>query len=559
MKKILALCLSLCLLLSCFPLIAGAAEEETLTLKDRVESLLNPEPITANQPSLHVVDGLLYNFVADITEPLALGNGKTLEVDPLFNVSSYQADASLRELDYDYTVTARLSFGATLTEGTVAQFGPLVLALKNKGTPTFDFSFDPNYPSITANLPSSDVNNPLNLTVIAKMDPNYVGDGALESCNHTFTLIDINGTTADITDYFASTSQLNKQSLVMGETPVNVHSLQIYDRALSELDRRQNVFADVVYAHGLSALHPSYLTESAREAYIAPLFAAGDPYTLTKDQVAGCLALGASAIADLEDIYDYSAFMLGYEAEEAWAEPYDELLETAGLDDWSLESFFTLTEEHLEVFPDYYYSLDEVTEESVNEMVLAILADLSAPTNPYEEAMASVLTFDGYQARLEETIAIRARFSANHAAVHALEEQGFTVSYGTTLQYENGETVRINTVYGENADLAPVFTSEETDLFAEVVEAETNSYEECTRAYIFGAFVSIEKDDSAYTILVSCENELFGATASIQSVCAYFLDHGYENAPSIIAGATPLAPVTEANTTAYIPKEEDVA
>lgn len=553
MKKILALCLSLCLLFSCFTLVAGAAEEDTPSVTDRVTSLLVPQT-----KSLHVKNGLVYSILAEADAPLAFGNGNSLTTDKLFNVSSYQADESLRNVDYDYSITGRFSFDAPITFGTFAQVGPLSLNLvKNPETDSaeLNFEFDPSYPSVTAPLEPTALTAPIHLAVIAKMEPNYVGDGALGSCNHSFSMVAINGMPHSTEDIFASTPNVKVQSLILGETPVNVHSLQIYNRELSVSELSQNIFADVLYAYGLTALDPSYMTDAAREAYVSPLFSTGDPYALTKEQVEVCLAQGATAIAALDDVFDYSAFLMGTDADEYWAETHNELLNIASEGDWNLADYFTLDEAALESFHDALLDMDpeELTEESVTALVLASLEDI----NPYEELMESLLTFDGYQARLENTPAIRARFSVDHAVLAALEADGFDVTYGATLQNANGTVQKISTVYGEDADLAPIYMSEETSRFAMTLEAASGDQfiEECNAAYIFGAFVSIDDGESVYTVLISCENELFGATASIKSVCSYFVANGYADAPTVKLGAAPEQPAALLADLSYTSKE----
>ena len=73
----------------------------------------------------------------------------------------------------------------------------------------------------------------------------------------------------------------------------------------------------------------------------------------------------------------------------------------------------------------------------------------------------------------------------------------------------------------------------------------------------FGAFILIDDGEFSYTVLISCENELFGRTASIQSVCAYFFANGYEDAPAVELGANPIAPISGTSTSAYLPKEKE--
>ena len=201
MKKILALCLSLCLLLSCFPLIAGAAEEEnTPSVSDSISSLL----ISQNEtPMLHVQNGLLYCHVAKPNEPLVLGNGNTVKVNQLFNVPTNQSDADLREKDYDYSITGRFSFADLNVLGTFANVGPLSMSLlkdESAAFPHLKFEFDPNYPSVNADLSAFAPNSPINVTVIAQMDPLYVGDGQLQSCNHSFSLVEINGSACELNE-----------------------------------------------------------------------------------------------------------------------------------------------------------------------------------------------------------------------------------------------------------------------------------------------------------------------------------------------------------------------
>lgn len=205
-----------------------------------------------------------------------------------------------------------------------------------------------------------------------------------------------------------------------------------------------------------------------------------------------------------------------------------------------LVALFRFSEDGREIDVEYYSTAQGKHFLKENQFSLTLIPDepTDEPTNPYEEEMASAITFDGYQARLFGNSAIRARFSVNNALIASLEAKGLTVNYGTLLQSADASAPTLREVYGENADLLPLYVSAEANRFASVLEADTDSDTPYTAECVFGAYLTVtDSAGNAFTYVIACESTLFGETASVQEVCTYFFQNGYEYAPAIARGA----------------------
>ena len=161
-----------------------------------------------------------------------------------------------------------------------------------------------------------------------------------------------------------------------------------------------------------------------------------------------------------------------------------------------------------------------------------------AVTYPFADALLSAVTFEGYQARLYGTPAIRAIFSLNAELVAQIEAANVRVSYGITLadaQNEKPQTHVLNADYGNR--------------FLLTLEGDVGNV---STEYVFCAFITLEDAVGTYTVTFEAESERFGNAVSIAEICTYLYGNGYENAPAIASAADVTLPE---ETVAWLPLE----
>ncbi len=553
MKKLLSLCLCLLLVAACLPITAFATglhvdsvfapeKEAAESIEDAVLAALGEQ-----DSSLYVTNGLLYNYRAydftyipalgeSVQGVLALGEDKALTLKSLIGVIDYTSDVmGMQDYSYDFTVTGRFSLPGT-KEGTLMSLGEL----KIEAAPPFSslkVGFGTDISTVMPSFTAIQANEAFNLALSARLSPSFADDGALSGCRKIVNYLALNNAKVGSTDGFllecTQPTILSKDVVLGGDADLNVFSIQFYNRELSELDIKQNSFADIVYYHGIDALSVSYLTDEAREAYMAPLLAAADPYALTADEAKALVAQGKEALDAIGESYDYSKYTLEDKGgDSVWYETHNALMALAAENGLDLSAYFKLP---VSLAEDLIYEIEDfINDKSLtNDTLSAIITDMIAP---YSEMMASAITFDGYQAKLEGESAIRARFSVDNAKIKALEDLGLTVTYGITKTGSDAQSFEV--VYGEDATAAHIYQSEATNRFAAMTSLPENAdAADYNHPYKFGAFITVESGDDIYTLVFDCAGEL-GTVATVKGICTYFAQNGYESAPAIVRAST---------------------
>lgn len=555
MKKLLSLCLSLFLLAACLPLTAVATEkvdasnvfapetEGAESIEDAVLAALGEQ-----DSSLYVTNGLLYNYraydftyIQDLGESahgvLALGEGKALTLKSLIGVIDYTSDVmGMQDYSYDFTITGRFSLPGTKA-GTLLSLGELKIEAGIAPFSSLKVGFGTDISTAMPSFTAIEANQVFDLALSARLTPSFADDGALSGCRKIVNYLALNNSRVGLADGFllecTQPTITSKDVVLGGDADLNVFSFQFYNRELSALDIKQNNFADIVYYHGIDALPISYLTDEAREAYMTPLLTAEDPYTLTADEAKALVAQGKEALDAIGQSYDYSKYILEDKVgDSVWYETHNALMALAAENGLDLSAYFKLP---VSLAEDLIYEIEDLINDKslTNDTLSTTITEMIAP---YSEMMASAITFDGYQAKLEGESAIRARFSVDNAKIKALEDLGLTVTYGITKTSLDAQSFEV--VYGEDATAVHIYQSEATNRFAvSTVLPEGADAADYNRSYKFGAFITVESGDDIYTLVFDCAGDL-GTIATVKGICSYFAQNGYESAPAIIRAST---------------------
>ena len=198
-----------------------------------------------------------------------------------------------------------------------------------------------------------------------------------------------------------------------------------------------------------------------------------------------------------------------------------------------------------------YFGLDVANVQIVKDKaaLFASFADKDFTADKAElqaliDSAETLLTYDGIAARLVGNSGIRSLWSVDNAAIQALEDAGYTVSYGAIMglasQYatssdltvEEGAGKAIVTVYNGGAYTGKILARDDasttfayTTIFDGDGEATKVNYE---RKLVYRGFVTVTKGENTSTFYVDMAGETFPATgASCLDVAAYFLANGY--------------------------------
>ncbi len=298
---------------------------------------------------------------------------------------------------------------------------------------------------------------------------------------------------------------------------MNVYSLRRYDIALTDEELLQNHFVDLCKYYNLDIT--AYLTMD--EAARAEIHLAMKDFLIKDDAVAVNNAWKA-----LVKEYYYDVLKAGY------AEEFNAFFDKAAD---SMVDLTALLARPASLHTGAMTAFDDVamgTDRLVMQMLLQNAINGVAKTN--EEKALELVRFDGYQVRLAvgavKMPGVRANFVVDEDVLAALEEAGYTVTFGASV---TGTETKSLTVYNGSAYVGETSKRLGADKNAELCFTYTTLFdtdavrnkESFNKELAYEYWVTLTKEgEDAETYAFACDSARFGEAVSAAEVYDYFRD-----------------------------------
>lgn len=520
MKKILSLLLAL-LLLTAIPFTVAATEKNAPAFGEGdVNELLSPK-----NESCFISNGLIFDGASD---------GALVAEDVLTVIDRTMDAASMAGYEYDFTVMTSTRLDEEAGEHLIMSLSVLDVyaTVDAEGNITaFRAAVGSESIDLVGEVAKGDF---FHLAVNAKLTPSFADDGVMNRCQFALTSMYLEGVPMfDLSKENALTSLrmdgIETKTCAFGTAAaLKTNAALIYERELTANELSANSIFMLCIDEGVTELYSTdYWSADALRAYTFTIFEELSNAEHTAETLKATVDAAYTAAIESDDTYDYSAYLIVSDEMSDAAVAHNALLAAAEAEDFLLDDYFALTGEDRLSLLDELASEDDFSEETYDTYLAGYLPKKPDLSN-IENAMKNVISFVGYQARIDGVSAVRALFKVDLAKLKALEAD-YTVSFGTTLIANGTQTVEA--VYGEGATGKPVYNGANEIRFATMLEAEDASiYDD---SYTFGAFLTLENADGVYTLLITAGGTVLGNPISMQEICAYFAENGFADAPAI--------------------------